>query len=188
MTTTQNPRIYPGLLCNSIEFFVTGTSLKVMSGGGVKDFKDAPYCQHKILKEAIREEPAVREMLYAWYPDSELKRLTQFGSCRFGGLDFQPDINDGKMQDGEYSFCSARGNCPGEGILCKSPKFRGVELSFQEINLLKLLAGKDTNEVIAEKMQLPLGSLHPVKKKIYQKFNIQTKQEATMVVRDLNLL
>lgn len=187
-TSTNANRIYPGLLCNSIEFFVAGTRLKVLSGGQVKDINDASYCQQQVLKEAIKKEPAVNAMLHDWYPDSEMQRIIQYGSCRFGGLDYQPDYQNSQLQDGEYSFCAARGMCPGEGVLCKAPKCRGTELSFQEINLLQLLAGKDTNEVIAEKMEMPLGSLHPFKQKVYQKFNIQTKQEAAMVVRDLNLL
>ena len=187
-TTTSTNRIYPGLLCNSIEFFVTGKRLKIISGGQVKDINDATYCQQQVLKEAIEKQPAVKEMLHSWYPHSKMKRIIQYGSCRFGGLDYQPDYQNSHLQDGEYSFCAARGMCPGEGILCKAPKFRGTELTFQEINLLQLLAGRDTNDVIAEKMEMPFGSLHPFKRKLYQKLNIQTKQEAAMVVRDLNLL
>src|SRR5690606_15223935 len=149
MTTTKQ-RIYPGLLCKSIEFFTQGKKFKVITGGKVKDFVNAPYSIHQILKEETSKDPAANELLHSWYPESELKRLTQFGSCRFGGLDYHPDVKNSKVQDGEYSFCSARGHCPGEGILCKSPKYRGTDLSFLEISLLQSLSGIDTNENIAD--------------------------------------
>lgn len=188
MTTTNQPRVYPGLLCSSIEFFTSGKKFKVLTGGKVKDFVNAPYSIHQILKDEIGKEPAVNELLHSWHPESELRRLTQFGSCRFGGLDYHPDVKDSKLQNGEYSFCAARGKCPGEGILCKTPRYRGAELSFQEISLLQSLSGTDTNENIAEKHKLPAGTFHLIKKNLYRKLNIQTKQEAALVARDLNLL
>jgi hypothetical protein len=191
MTTTTTPgiRVYPGLLCSSIEFFNGHTGkFKVLSGGSVKEFKDAPYSYHQILKEAIQEEPETEKILFEWYPKSELKRLIQFGSCRFGGLDFVPDVTDSKLQKGEYSPCAAREFCPGAGILCQAPRYNDVKLSFTEVKVLKALATTDTNENIAFKLTMPLGTFHLLKKKLYQKLGIQTKPEAALIARDLNLL
>lgn len=136
MTTQQNTpttRIYPGLVCGGIEFFNMGGTLKVISRGGVKDFKDAPYSYHLILKEQIEKEPETEKILREWFPSSEIKRLVQFGSCRYGNLDFKSDVEDFELQDAEYCECPNRGNCPAEGIICKPPKYHGVEISFAEI-------------------------------------------------------
>ena len=192
MTTkskTARLRMYPGLLCNSIEFFNGHTGkLKVMSAGKVKEFKDAPYCHHLILEEAVNQEPETKELLEGWYPKSKLKQLIQFGSCRLGGLDFQPDVSDLKLQQGEYSECEAREFCPGAGILCHAPRYKNVEISFLEVKVLKALVTTDTNENIAYKLNMPLGSFHLLKKKLYQKLGIQTKPEAALISRDLNLI
>ncbi len=189
MTTTNRNRIYPGMLCSSIEFF-TGKNdkLKVLSGGQVMEFKNSSYTHHQILKEAIEKDPEIFTILNEWYPQSELKRLIQFGSCRFGGLDFQPDVIDFKLQEGEYTECAAREFCPGAGILCHKPQYKGVSLEFLEVKILQALSTTDTNETIAEKLSMALGSFHLAKKNLYQKLGIQTKQEATMISRDLNLI
>ncbi len=140
------------------------------------------------MKEAIDKEPITFQILNEWYPQSELKRLVQFGSCRFGGLDFHPDVIGFKLQEGEYTECAAREFCPGSGILCHMPKYNGVSLEFLEIKILQALATNDTNENIASKLSMALGSFHLAKKKLYEKLSIQTKQEAAMISRDLNLI
>ena len=169
-TKTSRRRIYPGLVCNGIEFFNEGGILMVISSGSVKRFEDAPYAYHQILQEAIDNEPKVKALLVEWFPDSDsnpkLKRLIQFGKCRFGGLDFQSDVKDYTLQAGEYSECPKRDTCPGAGILCKPPIHNGVEISFLEVKLVQALATNDTNECIAEKIPLPLGTFHLLKKEI----------------------
>ncbi len=188
-TKRSKIRIYPGLTCGSIEFFIgPNGKLKVMSGGKVKELKHAPYSYHQILKETIEQEPEIHEILQQWYPKSELKRLIQFGACRFGGLDFQPDFKDYKLQEGEFHECEVREECPAAGILCKFPKINGVTISFFEVKILQALSTIDTNERIAENLGLPLGTFHLLKKKLYQKLNIQTKPEAVMIGRDHNLI
>lgn len=188
MTKTKPQRIYPGLVCRSIEFFLMGDVLKVISKGSVKDFRDAPWAYHQILKEAVKKEPETNKLLKEWYPKSEMKRLVQFGSCRFGGLDFYPDVNQSRLQAGEYSECPVRNSCPGAGIICRTPKYKGAEISFLEVDIIKALSTTDTNENIAAKIPLPLGSFHLAKKTLYRKLRIQTKQEAVMIGRDLNLI
>jgi hypothetical protein len=41
----------------------------------------------------------------------------------FYGLDFQGDIKNGELQDGEYWQCPNHGIAPHEGILCKLPTY-----------------------------------------------------------------
>jgi DNA-binding NarL/FixJ family response regulator len=72
--------------------------------------------------------------------------------------------------------------------LCQAPRYNNVEISFTEVKVLKALATTDTNENIAHKLNMPLGTFHLLKKKLYQKLGIQTKPEAALISRDLNLL
>src|SRR5690606_32617200 len=99
------------------------------------------------------------------------------------------DISEtGKLQDGEYWECPLRGKCTSEGVLCKMPKVGAERLTPTEIKLIQLSTTDKTNDVIAEEMQLPLGSFHKSKKLLYNKLNINTKQCLTRMAMALNFI
>ena len=189
--TAQAPkhaRIYPGLLDSNVEFFKNGNDLKVISNGSIFDFKDLPPIIYNIISELLNSEKPAKKILEKWFPKSETKQLKKFTECRFGALDFTPDISNAILQDGEYWDCPKRGSCEGEGIVCKNIKYQGVELTTQDIDLMKLLVTNDTNNVIAEKHQVSFGQLHKLKKNLYAKTNSQTRQCIGNVIAKLNIL
>jgi len=189
MTTTNTiPRIYPGLNCNSIEFFNTDGQVKAFTKGKMIDFEDLPFSYHQILKESLKTMPEAQAILNEWYPDSELHQIQKFVSCRFGGLDYTPDVKNYQLQDGEYWDCPLRGSCKGEGKVCKPIQYNNQPLETLEIKLLQLLITNDTNDVIADRLNIPMGTLHKLKRILYAKLNIQTKQGAAQVVHELNLV
>jgi len=187
-TTVTTNRVYPGLLCSGIEFFNDHGEVKVLSGGKIKPFTDLPFAIIELLNEAIEEDKASKMALLDWHPNSKYQRLEQFVSCRFGGLDFSADILHNTLQEGEYHSCSKRGQCAAEGILCKLPVFNEERLSSLKIKLMILLASNYTNTVISEIMAIPEGSYHLLKKNLYAHLKVQTKQEAALIARDLNLV
>lgn len=188
METTQ--KFYPGLLGPDVEIFNDGENeLKILSNGKVKPFSQAPYSIIKLLLEQLEQEPEAKKILEEWHPSSSMKQIEQFAACRFGGLDYEADIKDNTLQDGEFHPCPKRGSCEAEGILCKMPIINGSRLSFPMVKLMRLLSSNDTNEVIAEKMNMPLGSYHFLKKKLYAALgNVQTKQEVALISRDLTIV
>ena len=186
--SVQN-RIYPGLNCSSIEFFNNNNELKVFTKGKMVDFEDLPYTHHVTLKDALNQIPEAKAILEEWHPDSEQQQLKKFASCRFGGLDFTPDIQDFNLQSGEYWDCPFRGSCKGEGIVCKNLTYQGNELTAADIKLLKLLGTNYTNEVLSEEMEMCQGTFNLFKKQLYAKLGgIQTKQEAVIIAVKLNLI
>ncbi|MFD2824498.1 helix-turn-helix transcriptional regulator [Lacinutrix iliipiscaria] len=187
MTTNTNPRIYPGLNDSFVEFFNHNNQVKAFVNGKMLDLKEVPFSYHQIIKEALNDLPEAKKVLKEWFPKSETHQLQKFIECRFGGLDFTPDIEDYKLQPGEYWDCPLRGNCKGEGKVCQPLIYNNNPLSFKEIKLLKLLITNDTNELIGDKLNVPMGSLHKMKRILYAKLGIQTKQGAAEVVRSLNL-
>jgi DNA-binding CsgD family transcriptional regulator len=186
--TTQNNRMYPGMGCNSIEFFVSENETKIIQSGKVLPFCEISLGTMRVLEEEIHKDLAVKLELHDMHPFSKMKRIEQFARCRFGGLDFEGDIKEGKLQDGEYWACPNHGNCKSEGILCKLPTYNDQRLTKQDVELLQLTATNLTNEVIGEKMNLPMGSFHKAKKFLYKKLAIQTKQEGVMISFLLNLI
>ena len=186
MSTT---RFIPGLLGPEVEIFIdTDNRLKFLSDGIVKPFSQAPFSLIAVLLELLETEPESKKILDKWHPKSQMAQVRQFARCRFGGLDFTPDVDNGQIQDGEYHSCPKRGACEAEGILCRMPTVNGQRLTLQMVQLMRLLCGNDTNEVIAEKINLPLGSYHLLKKNLYALLNVQTKQEVALISRDLMIV
>lgn len=186
LPTTQ--RMYPGMEGSATEFFLSGNELKIIQNSKILPFCEISFATQQILKEAINEDVDAKLALHDMHPTSSIKRLEQFAKCRFGGLDFQGDIKEGQLQDGEYWPCPNHGNCPHEGILCKLPTFNEQRLTKQDVLLLQLTATNKTNEAIGDTMNLPMGSLHKAKKYLYEKLGIQTKQEGVIISIFLNLI
>ncbi|OBQ56068.1 hypothetical protein JJL45_05355 [Tamlana sp. s12] len=185
---TKENRIYPGLTCANLEFFNHEGKVKAFTKGKMVDFEDLPYTYHQLLREAINDEPETDAILKEWEPNSELKQLHKFVECRFGGLDYTPDIQNMELQDGEYWDCPLRGNCKGEGKVCRQLSYNNQNLSNNDIKFLKLVHTPLTNEALAEEFNMAMGTFHQFKKRLYQKLNIQTKPEAVLVAVMLNLL
>lgn len=184
--------LLPGMNSDGLlEFFVVENEVKVMHSGKIETFADTPFDLFQLLKETINNDPLVLEKLTEMHPTSEYRRIEQFVKCRFGGLDYQGDFctKERKLQDGEYWPCPKHGSCSAEGILCKLPIVNGERLTKQEVQLVKLSTTDMKNEVIAEEMNLPLGTFHKMKHILYQKLgNIQTKQCLTKLAIALNII
>lgn len=191
MTLTNNSRsnLYAGMLDSGVELFVVEDELKYISGGKIKEFTELPFIIIQILREEIEKNKKLKMALLDWHPNSEYNRLEQFGKCRFGGLDFEADIKNNKLQEGEYWNCPKRATCAYNGIVCRAPKFNGNLLSELDVKLMRLLSSPKTNEVIADELKLPFGSFHKLKQSLYAKLgNIQTKQENALIAKSLNII
>lgn len=188
MTQHSTNQMYPGMGCSATEFFVSNGAVKIISNAQVLPFAEISTEHQQILEAEINSNIEVKLHLFDMHPNSKMKRLEQFANCRFGGLDFTGDIQDGILQDGEYWACPNRGSCKSEGILCKLPSFNGQQLSKDDVNLIQQCATSKKNEVIAEDLNLAYGSFHKAKKSMYAKLGVQTKQELTLIGFLLNLI
>lgn len=185
----QHATVYPGVLCPSVEFFNHKEKTKFIHSGQVKDLEELPFPVIETIRKVIEENEALQAELKFHHPESEWERINMFCKCRFGGLDFYPDMKDGKLNDGDYWDCPKRGTCRSEGIICKNPIFAGNEITPTEVKLIQLLTTTETNENIAEILSIPLGSFHLLKRNLYEKLgNIQTKQELAIIAIRLNLV
>jgi len=180
--------LYPGMTDNSVEFFTHQNQLKVIKNGLVQSFTDLPFSTIQILKNEISKSNEVKTALHDMHPTSEIKRVEQFAICRFGGIDLNGDIVDGQLQDGEYWDCPMHGTCEHEGVLCKLPVINGSRINKQDVQLIKLSVTDKINEVIADELDLPLGSFHLAKKNLYRKLGIQTKQEMAVLAMKNNII
>ena len=184
-----NSNILPGMVNRSVEVFVVENITKALHNGKVIDFTELPLGIIELLKEAIKSDKQLELALHDWHPTSEWKRLEQFATCRLGGLDYNDDITpDGKIQDGEYWPCPNRGSCQYEGVICKLPVINNHRLTTDEIKLMQLSSTELTNDVIAEEMNMPLGTFHKAKAQLHQILGIQTKQGITKICSFFNFI
>lgn len=184
----NSTNLLPGMVDKNVEMFVQNNELKVIQGGKIIPFAELAFATISILEEEIAKDKLVELALLDMHPHSKIKRTEQFAKCRLGGLDFKPDIENNVLQDGEYWPCPKRGNCPHEGLLCKLPVINGQRLNNTEVKIMQLSATEITNDVMAEVLELPLGTLHKIKKGLYDFMGIQTKQEATLLSKFHNLI
>ena len=181
-------RVYPGMVDSSIEFFLSGDALHVIENNKVLPFCEISLDTIEVLQKEINKDINVKLALFEMFPNSAMQRAEQFARCRFGGLDFQGDIKNGELQDGEFWECPKRGTCPHEGTLCKLPTYNNKRLTKQEVELIQLTSTDKINDVIAEEMHLPMGSFHKAKKFLYERLGVQTKQEVVRIGVFLNLI
>lgn len=180
--------IYPGLVCEGVEIFTSNGSTKFIKNGTVKNINELPFPIIETIQKVIDDNQKLKAELEFHHPNSTWKQIEMFCKCRYGGLDFYPDMKSGELSEGDYWDCPVRGSCRSEGVICNSPKYNGQVLSNIEIQLIQLLSTTKTNETIADKMHIALGSFHLIKKKLYKKLQIQTKQELTLIAVRLNLI
>jgi DNA-binding CsgD family transcriptional regulator len=188
MQTHNNISLYPGLLCDSVEFFRFGKQLKFMTSGAVKPFYELSSMHYQLLREQAHADKDAWEVLMIMHPDSEMKRIEKYTSCNFSGLDYTPDIERGELQKGEYWDCPERGSCIGEGKICKPLTFNGQVISKLEIEIIKLSVTDKKNEAIAQELLLPLGTFHLIKKKLHEKLGVASKQQLVLIAIALNII
>jgi hypothetical protein len=184
----QNQKFIPGLLDKNIEFFVVENVVKAVHSGKVIDFTEFPLSVIELLKKEMRSSKEVLLALHEMHPFSEMDRVKQFAHCRLGGLDSQPDIENDILQDGEYWECPNRGKCPHEGILCKLPMFNGERLTPIDIELMQKSSSEKINEVIAEEMNMAMGTYHKFKRNLHKLLGVETKQGIAIISKELNII
>lgn len=183
-----NQSYYPGMLNTDIEFFNSGEATYFMTEGSVRPFNEITTELFQLLENEINKDFEIQDYLQTKFPNNPLRQLEEFTKCRFGGLDFSADIDHaGKIQKGEYWDCPLRGNCKGEGKLCKHIKFNNHIINSDEIKLIQLLITGITNKNISEKLEIPFGTIHYKKQRLYEKLEITTKQELTLFAVRFNL-
>lgn len=185
MTTN---RVYPGMVDNSVEFFVIDNQLNAIQNGIIKSFTDFSFALISLIEETMEADEQAIEALMQMHPGSRLKRIEQFAKCRFGGLDCTPDVKNGVIGEGDYWDCPIRNKCQFNGVLCKAPHYNGQELTPIDIEIMKSSTTTKTNEVIAEDIGVPFGTFHKIKQGLYEKLNVQTKQEVAVIAVLMNFI
>lgn len=178
MSTT---RIYPGMCDDSLEIFYHEESktLKAIYKGNILNYNELPAHSTKFLEDIIFSEPETAEFLKSKFPNDLDSQKEMLATCRFGGLNFIPDVHPELETKSDWINCQIRNTCKGCGIVCQPLEYRGEILSETDIKAIQLLSTSLKNEAIIDELGMHLGTFHVYKTNLYKKFNINTKQELT---------
>ncbi|KFF24454.1 response regulator transcription factor [Chryseobacterium vrystaatense] len=185
MTST---RLYAGMRDGSLELFYIKEEERLFAiiGGRVLDYKELPSEETRFLDHIIDSEPETKLILEGWFP-SRKEQKRKLAECRFGGLNFTPDYEDGVFAADSFD-CPLKNKCLGFGKVCKSIEYKGIPLDSFDEKAISLLISAKKNTVIAEELEIPLGSFEVYRTKLYNSLRISTKQELASVAFILGLI
>lgn len=187
----NSTRLYPGMCDDSLEiFFHPGEKkLKGIVGGRVKNFADIRSEKKQFLISIIETEPDLQNILEKMFPENRTAQIEKLAECRFGGLNFQPDYcGKTNTYNNDIIDCKIRSSCAGNGIVCKNLKYNGEELSSTDVLAIQLMATDSKTEVLAEELNMPLGSFHVYRTKFFEKVGVKSKPELARVGVELGLI
>ena len=88
--------------------------------------------------------------------------VEQYNYCNRGAFDSVPDISTSGKLTKEFFDCGRRGQCPGEGKVCKLT-LNGIKITYRELQCLRhTVKGKDYKQIASEmgfKNTIPVNSL-----------------------------
>ena len=188
MTTT---RLFPGMCDDSLEIFFHSEEqqLKAIVNGQVKCFSDVLPERKAFLKQIISSEDDLANILNIMHPENETKQIEQLAKCRFGGLNFQADYcRKTETTNHDIIDCDIRDTCIGCGIVCKDLHYNGGEISQTDVKAIQLMATDHKTEVLAEELDMPLGTFHVYRTKFFDRIGVKSKPELARVGVELGLI
>lgn len=165
----------PGLMDNSVEFFIYNHEIWCLYKGEKYSFNDFPQEIIDIVDADMAANPKAMKALVEWDITDPDERMRQYIACRFGGFDNNPDICDnGIIQPAEYVDCGRRnGLCDYEGKLCSSIVLSNGTLTKREIEVLTLIGREMLDKEICDSLQMAHDTLRN------HKDNISVKNGST---------
>ena len=184
-------RLYPGMCDDSLEIFFHSEEqkLKAIDNGSVKDFSMVSQAKKKFLHLIIDTDAKLAEVLENMFPQNSEAQIEKLAQCRFGGLNFQPDYC-GTTQTHNHDIidCKIRDSCVGCGIVCKNLSYQGEEITATDVLAIQLMASDHKTEVLAEELNMPLGTFHVYRTKFFNRLGVKSKPELARVGVELGLI
>lgn len=181
------PRLLPGLVDKSVEFFVHQNEIKCLHDGQVYYYENIPEWIFDIIDEDMLKYPDAIKALGNWENLSSEDYRRQYIYCRFGGADHEPDIYpDGTVKHTEYFDCGLRGKCRHEGKLCCSIQVENGILTKTELEVLKHINLLDKE--IASEMFISLETVSSHLQNIRQKTGLPRKPQLAIFASQKGLI
>ena len=184
-------RLYPGMCDDSLEIFFhpEEQKLKAIDNGSVKDFSAVSTAKKQFLNHMIETDSKLAEVLELMFPNNHAAQIEKIAKCRFGGLNFQADYcTSSNTINHDIINCDIRDSCIGCGIVCKNLSYHGEEITATDVLAIQLMASDHKTEVLAEELNMPLGTFHVYRTKFFNRLGVKSKPELARVGVELGLI
>ena len=175
-TTTTSPipqHLIAGLIPGSgIEFFgfPETKEVKWLQNGHMHDFADLPPAAFVTLLNALNKQPGAREVLRK-QDGRKARQVELFTYYCYGGLDNQPDMVNGELQE----FENYRHSRDCISLVFKELKINGEVLKPREIQMIDLFGDDTKDEVVAEELGITRSTLNQHKRGLFKKAGVFNK-------------
>jgi DNA-binding CsgD family transcriptional regulator len=179
----------PGLMDDSVEFFIHDHEVKALYKGRSWKFDEFPTELVEIIDNDMASHPKAMKALADWDITDPSEQMRQYIACRFGGFDYSPDINgEGIIQVAEYVDCGRRGKCAYEGKLCSSIVLANGVLTKKEIEVLKLIGQGLLDKEICDSLGIAQDTLRSHKDSLCSKSGLQRKAALSVLAYQYKLI
>ena len=193
MAQSQNNHALPaGLLpedCN-IELFADPENFGKcywLQYGHTRPFHELPIQVIVALYHELFIDRKAVKALNAMGITKDNEMLEHYNFCNRGKLDSTPDITTSGKLNKEFFDCGRRGQCPGEGKVCKLT-LNGIKLTYRELQCLRYtVKGKDYKQIASEmgfNNTLPVNSLMS---RLREKFGAGSKSALIIMSQQLGI-
>lgn len=141
-------KVPAGIIGKGIEIFKSGDFLYFINEGVRKPYHLMPKEFRSAFQSELNSDNEAKRIIYeqfniSSYEDMEIK----FIECRYGNLDYTPDLIDGILFH-DAPRCNNIEQCPGFGKVCKIPTPINGKLTRQEYRIITFIAeGLQTKEI-----------------------------------------
>ncbi|MCI7295450.1 response regulator transcription factor [Butyricimonas virosa] len=127
------------------EVFASGEVIYAIHGGQRMQFEELPSKEkRRFLDEYLMDKEGQRFIRDSFGIVGFESGFKKWLFCKFGSLDGDPDMVDGKVTPDVYNSACGRTDCPGRGKFCGV----GAGLKGYEVDTLReVMAGRTMNEV-----------------------------------------
>lgn len=154
--------------------------------GFVQGFKELPVeVIPSLYEECFLDKVAIKAMRKMGVKDEDM--VEQYNYCNRGKLDSTPDITTAGKLHKEFFDCGRRGQCIGEGKVCKLT-LNGIKITYRELQCLRhTVKGKDYKQIASEmgfRNTLPVNSLMS---RLREKFGAGSKAALIIMSQQLGI-
>lgn len=192
-----NQRLPAGLINRGTEFYFNPEikDIECLHDGRTYSWQEIPGDILDIISEDMAKHPEAIKGMQEWNIFDSEEQLKQYIFCRFGGFDFEPDINEhGEIAYTEYFDCGKRGQCKYEGKICATIKVgvdadgNNITLTKRELEILKLIAQGMLDKEIADLLNINEETVRSHNQNIRQKGGFARKHDMTAFAVSKNLV
>jgi DNA-binding CsgD family transcriptional regulator len=175
----MRPVILPaGLEDENVEIYLHKGELRAIYKGRVMPFKYLPAEFIDNLSAAMMADVrAMKSLIQDMLIVDPVAMLEQYVKCNFGNFDAEPDVTRDGLIIKECWDCGVRGECPGEGKVCKRLQGKEGMLTGAETSIFFLVIEGKLDKEISGIMEITIPTVETHLKHIREKLAVNNRIE-----------